>query len=111
MTTKCPRCGTPVRHIHDEPSTGIPITINTTPTTWTAALHAILQGRTAVLAQQGRGPRGTPTTTYWRITGWRIPDGPRPGDTIHTQHHCGTHDPPPPPGTATRQQLPDQPPY
>jgi hypothetical protein len=104
MIERCTTCHAPIRRIHDQPRAGIPLTIDATPTTWRAALRAVITGRPAVLRDTHR--------QHWRATSWRIPAGPQPGDTIHIQHRCGAPGPPPP---TTRNPPPtihgDQPPY
>ena len=108
----CPTCGTPTRRIYDADTCGIPITINATPTTRTAALAAIIGGAKAVVAVTTRGDRGRITVLWRRLNHATIASDWLAGGQHHTEHVCGTTPPPPPPPARTAAaDLPATPPF
>ena len=83
------RCGAAIIHTYDDPDAlGLPITINREPTTPTAALAAIVNGRQVVYASRYKRDRGAGTAADYRL--WRPAqyalDFPKP---LHVEHVCG----------------------
>ena len=108
----CPTCQAPTRRIYDADTCGIPITINATPTTRTAALAAIIGGAKAVVAVTTRGDRGRITVLWRRLNHATIASAWLATGAHHTEHVCGTTPPPPPPPARTAAaDLPATPPF
>ena len=107
----CPTCGTPTRRIYDADTCGIPITINATPTTRTAALAAIIGGAKAVVAVTTRGDRGRITVLWRRLNHATIASAWLAGGQHHTELVCGSTHPPAPPTRHVAADLPATPPF
>lgn len=106
------RCGAPITHTHDDPHVaGLPITIDTQPTTPTAALTAIINGQRVVYTSTYKRDRGAGTAKDHRR--WRPPQFALDFDQpLHVEHQCGiTHPPPPPPPAPAWPDATTPPPF
>lgn len=75
--TTCPNCRTPIRHIHDQPRAGIPVTIDAQPLTPDQARR---QHNTGAKLYLDRGD--------WHPLDTHHLDHPMQGDRIHPAHTC-----------------------
>lgn len=107
----CPTCQAPTRRIYDADTCGIPIVINTNPTTRRAALAAIVTGARAVVAVTTRGDRGRVTTVWRRLNHASITSAWLAGGQHHTEHVCGSTHPPAPTTRHAAADLPATPPF
>ena len=107
----CPTCGTPTRRIYDADTCGIPITINATPTTRTAALAAIIGGAKAVVAITTRGDRGRITVLWRRLNHATIASAWLATGAHHTEHVCFARHVPLEASKAEPAPLPRIPPF
>ena len=101
------RCGAAIIRTYDDPDVaGIPVTVNREPTTPTAALAAIVNGRTVVYASRFKRDRGAGVGTdfrHWRPAQYAV-DFTKP---LHVEHVCGETYPPAEPDDTVTRMWPD----
>lgn len=103
----CDTCKQPVIHTYDDPEAlALPVTINREPTTPTAALAAIINGRTVVYASRYKRDRGAGVGTdfhLWRPAQFTV-NFTKP---LHVEHACGEDYPPAEPDDTVTRMWPD----
>lgn len=106
--TRCPHCRQPTITTTDNNPAGLPIVLHPAPTTRTYALLHIANGGRAVIAESD-GDWRRPSTSYWILDAWRIPNTNLATRPHYVEHVCGVT--PPTPEPPTRPPVPMEAPF
>ncbi len=107
----CPQCKRTVKRVWTGDVAQTQLDIDPTPTTRLAALSAVVEGTSAVVARTTKRDRGAgTTTTYVRLNQSTIGSSFLAVMAHHIAHRCGVTNPPPPPTTA-ELDYPATPPF
>ena len=96
--TRCPHCRQPTITTIDNNPAGLPIVLHPHPTSRLHALTTIANGHRAVIADSD-GDWRHPSTSYWVLDAWRIPNTNLEHRPHYVEHQCGATPPPPDPPT------------